>query len=324
MKKIRIQESFVKKTILIIMGIICLVTIIQGIKKPVITAAYTVGIMQTASHPALDAVREGFIETLKNKMGNTVEFVIQNAQGSVAQAHAVAQQFHANKQYNGFFAIATPAAQAMSAIEKEKPIIIAAVTDPSILGAQTNICGVHDMIDMHKEIDMVHQLLPHAQTIALLYNNGEANSIAQIQIIKKELKELNVDCLELGIVQENDIATVVAMACRKADVLLCPTDNMLASAMDLVASIAHANKKPLIACHNQAVNQGALAARGVDYKAHGKQAGEVAYKILVEGKKPCELPIEPTKSEQIVVNRATLTALGLTIPDALQPYIVLV
>ena len=111
-----------KKILLIITITLALVTsfiIIKRTKKQNSPTMLTIGILQTASHPALDASRDGFIEELKNKMGNNIEFITQNAQGSIAQAHAIAQQFHANKHINGFFAIATPAAQAMSVLKKK-------------------------------------------------------------------------------------------------------------------------------------------------------------------------------------------------------------
>ena len=121
----------------------------------------------------------------------------------------------------------------------------------------------------------------------------------------------------MGIAEENDIPSALALACRKTDILLCPTDNMLASAMELVATLAFTHKKPLFACHNQAVEQGALAARGVDYRENGRQAAHVAYAVIVEGEKPSDLPIEQAKTNTIYVNKKTLDGLGLTIPEAL-------
>ena len=47
------------------------------------TRLLKIGILQTASHPALDAAREGFIDTIKAKLGNNVECVISNAQDSI-------------------------------------------------------------------------------------------------------------------------------------------------------------------------------------------------------------------------------------------------
>ena len=41
---------------------------------------YTVGICQLLEHPALDAATEGFQDTLKEKLGDKVTFLLQNAQ----------------------------------------------------------------------------------------------------------------------------------------------------------------------------------------------------------------------------------------------------
>lgn len=283
-----------------------------------------IGVLQIASHSALDAARNGFMQELQAKTDKPIEFLIQNAQGSIANAYMIAQSFHKNDKMKAIYAIATPAAQAIASIEKDKPIIIAAVTDSSLLGKQDNIYGVTDMIDMQKEIEMVCQILPQMHTVAVLYNNAEENSIAQVHQIKHEFEKKGIVVLGVGISQETDISNAVAMACRKADALLCPTDNMIASAMELVVNLALKNEKPLFACHNQAVYQGALAARGVDYQECGKQAGAIAYKILFEDKSAADVPVESAKINTIFVNKKTLQKLELSIPDELLNDVVLI
>src|SRR5436190_7684961 len=106
---------------------------------------YTIGILQTASHPALDAARQGFIDEIQSQVNDKVNFVINNGQGSISTIHTIAQQFHAKQDIDGIFAIATPAVQAMVSIEKEKPICIAAVSvTPALFLSEKNVCGVSD------------------------------------------------------------------------------------------------------------------------------------------------------------------------------------
>jgi len=282
---------------------------------------FKIGILQTASHPALDDVRDGFMTELKNKLGNEVEFVVQNAQGSVAQAHAIAQQFAAGSSFNGFFAIATPAAQAIGAVEKSKPIFIAAVTDPNALGlihATTNVCGTRDMIDVNAEVEMLTQLLPQAKTVGLLYTSGETNSIALVKIMHLELEKRGLQVADFAVSSEADMQNMVELACRKVDVILAPTDNIVASTIALIVSITLKNKKPFIVSDNKLVMFGALAARGVDYQASGKQTAQIAYDVLVNGQKPFNLPIVQAASEKVFINQATLQELELTLPTALQ------
>ena len=301
--------------------------VIKMQKKDNVASEYTIGILQTASHPALDASREGFIEELQKNMGTKIDFVVKNAQGSIPQAHAIAQQFHANKKYNGFFVIATPAAQAMSAVEKERPIFIAAVTDPGALGLinpTTNVCGTKDMIDVKSEIAMLTQLVPNAQTIGLIYTSGETNSLILIKQMHAELEAKGLKYIDFAVSNEADMQATVESACRKADAILTPTDNTVASTISLISATALKYKKPLIVSDNMLVKYGQLASRGVDYKACGKQTAKIAQQVLVENKKPYELPIEQAESQQVYINKKTLNALELNIPEALSGNVILV
>lgn len=302
------------------LSIIGCFVVIKRMRQTASAAQYTIGIIQTASHPALDAVREGFMQELSHQLGDKVAYVVQNVQGSVAQAHGAAQQFHADTRYNAFFTIATPATQAMVAIEHTRPIIIAAVTDPTALGLMqyTNVTGVSDMIDIAGEIDMALQLVPTAQTVGLLYTSGEPNSLVLAKHMRRELEARGRTVTDFTISNESDVAAITALACRKVDLIIAPTDNTVASAIALIASIAITNKKPLVVSDNMLVSCGPLAARGIDYADHGKHAARVAHAVVIEGKNPADLPIEQTRSNHTYINQATLTTLELTIPAALQ------
>lgn len=283
----------------------------------------TIGIIQIASHPALDDARQGFIDELSKQVGSHVNFVYQNAQGSIATAHMIAKKFAHDAHICAIYAIATPAAQAIATIEKEKPIFIAAVTDSSVLGNQENIYGVCDMIDMQQEIAMIKAFIPDIKTIGVVYNNSEANSMAQVQQMHKECAKQDISILEIGISQESDLSNAVNSTCRKVDALLCPTDNMIASAMDLLVSLVNKHNKPLFACHNQAVQQGALAARGVNYYECGQRVGQMADNLLFKHD-IASVSIEQAPINKIYVNKSALSHLGLTIPAALQSEVVFV
>lgn len=320
-----------KKIVMIVTGIVVCVVfyyIVQNNAQKDNNAQYTIGILQTASHPALDAVLQGFQQELQTLMGDTpIAFVVQNAQGSVSSAHAIAQQFHGSKKYDLFFMIATPAAQAMHAVEKERPIIIAAVTDPIALDlvyAGSNVCGVTDMIDVQAEVAMLQQLVPHAKNIGLLYTVGETNSLTLVEIMKSELMKAGLNPVDFAVSGESDIQVVTELACRKSDLILAPTDNTVASTISLITMITNKYKKPLIVSDNMLVAAGALAACGVDYKQTGQQAAHCAFQLLTEDKKPSDLPIEQTKCEQIFINKQTLELLGLSIPQAISESVVVV
>ena len=82
----------------------------------------------------------------------------------------------------------------MSAVEKERPIIISAVTDPFALGLihpKTNVCGTKDMINVKSEIEMLIQLVPHAQSSwAYCIPQVKSNSIALLKQMRIDLKHV--------------------------------------------------------------------------------------------------------------------------------------
>lgn len=280
---------------------------------------WTVGILQTATHPALDAVTQGFISELTNRLGNKISFITQNAEGSVSTMQTMAQGLRSNASVDILFTVATPAAQAMASLEKEKPIIFAAVTDPQAAGLtqQQNITGVTDMIDVKKQIELLHMLVPHAQTVGLIFNRGEVNSIALAEQIKAELKNKDVAVLEFGVINESEIPAAMQAACRKTDVILAPTDNTVASTIKVITSIAQRMQKPVIVSDALLVSQGALAAQGIDYAICGKQAAQLAVELLQEGKQPGNLAVVAPDSKA-VINRQEFDRLQLHIPAALQ------
>ncbi len=286
----------------------------------------TIGIIQTISHPALDQVREGYTTHLKQKLGSSINFIYQNADGSAANAYSIAKSYHANSSIKGILAIGTPAAQAIAGIEKIKPIYIAAVTDPSAAGLlkeNKNVCGTTDKVDLGKEIEVIKYILPHAHTVAIVYNPAEANSVAMVQALLVELTKAHMEPIKIGVHSDAEITYAISNAAQRADLIIAPTDNLIVAAMPQVVAIALKYNKPVIATDNPSVTRGALASRGIDYTDAGIQTAVITLDII-NGKTPQEVGIQNPHTHQLIVNRSTLQTLHLTIPDALKENVTLI
>ena len=204
-------------------------------------ASISIGIIQTATHPALDQAREGFIAELKQLTHNQVRFVVQNAEGSLPQAQSIAESFHAHRKIQAIYAIGTAAVQAAAKAEKQKPIVIAAVSDPESLGViypGTNVCGTSDRVDTEAQAQLMLKMLPTLQTVAIVYNPGENNSQVMVKQMQQSLQKLGIQNIALGVHSESEVAQTIAAAARKGEAILVPTDNLLVSAMPLVAKEA--------------------------------------------------------------------------------------
>lgn len=301
-----------------ILAALGIITWLQFSKKSSQKTMYTIGILQTASHPALDATRDGFMQQVTAAFGKNVSFLIKNAEGSIISAHTIAQHFHANTDIDLFFAIATPALQAMALEEKNRPILFSAVTDPTVLGIQEhtqNITGTTDRIDVKKEINSLKQLLPEVKTVGIIFNPSEINSSTLAQEMIEYLPSIGITPIKFGISSETEIFTALPAFLRKIDALLAPTDNMVASAISLIAQETKKAEKPFIVSDNLLVKQGALMAQGVDYEMLGKKAGEMAVEIINKKTTAKALPFAAPQNDTLFINSVVLQELGLTVPD---------
>lgn len=285
------------------------------------TGALIVGIIQTATHPALDQTREGFISEITRMSNGTVSFVVQNAQGSIAAAQSIAESFHAHKNISAIFAIGTQGVQAAARAEKEKPIFIAAVTDPESLGViypGTNVCGTTDQIDSDISTDLILKIVPTVQTVAILYNPSENNSQVMVKKMQRSLEGRGLKHVAIGVHSESEIGQAIFTATRKGEVILVPADNLLVGAMPFVSKEAHKRGRPLFASDIPSVAKGALIAQGADYFDLGKETAKIAHQVLLLGKKPHDVGIIHPKDTKIVINKEAMAALQLSIPEDLK------
>lgn len=294
--------------------------VLKRLSKDTDAGTTTIGIIQTASHPALDRAREGFMDELRLHFGDKVRFKYQNAEGIVSQAQSIASSFHGNSEVNLIYAIGTLAAQAIAKVEKVKPIVIAAVSDPANAGLvhpKGNLTGTSDKIPAHKQIAMLRELLPNTKQVALLYNPAEANSVAAIREMAQAAQESGLQTIEVGVQQASEVVAVTKRATSKADAILVPADNLLVSAMSTVARIAIENKKPLFVSDPPSVERGALACLGVDYERSGRQTARIALRILQNHQRPDELEIVEETDPSLYLNQETLASLRLVVPDSI-------
>ena len=96
------------------------------------------------------------------------------------------------------------------------------------------------------QIDLLHQLVPDAKKVGLLYCTAESNSKIQIDLAAEQLDELGMEGAEYTASSSNEVQQVVESMMGKVDAIYTPTDNTIASAMTVIASIANENKVPTV------------------------------------------------------------------------------
>lgn len=316
-----------KKTIFSLVMLIACASLSIGyffFKKPQVSKQsnprFTIGILQTASHPALDQARDAFIAHLKSTLGTDVTFIIHNAEGSMANAHASAKSFSTQPSISGICALGTLAAQAATHNEKKKPIFFTAVSDPEALGILqpgSNVCGVPDRVDTKTLVAVLRSLVPQAKRVALLYNPAEINAASGVKNMEQELNKHALAWTHACISHEADIVHVVQNACKSADALLVPVDNTTACAISLVSRITLQTKTPLFVSDNLLMIKGVLASVGVNYTELGQETADIALDVLLHDKQPDAFLNQPERPANIFIHKQTAALLNIKVPEKL-------
>ena len=139
------------------------------------------------------------------------------------------------------------------------------------------ICGIY--------VDLLTKLLPDAKNVAIMYCGSEDNSIIQGKIAEEAAKKLNLNYKIYTVSESSEIQSVTEkIASDKMDVIYIPTDNLLATYMSSVESVASQYKIPVIPGEEGMCATGGYATYGLDYYNLGKLAGQQALAILKETK----------------------------------------
>lgn len=285
--------------------------------------AVKLGIIQISEHPALDAARKGFLDTLaKNgyEEGKNLIVDYQNAQGDQSTLQSIASKFAQDKK-DLILAIATPSAMAMANETKDIPILITAVTDPvtaklvkSMEKPETNVTGTTDMNPVDKQLALVKDFVPGAKNVGIIYNSSEVNSEVQVKIAREEAPKLGLTMHLATVTASNEVMQAAESLAGKVDAIYLPTDNMVISSLAAVLQVAEKNKIPVIAGESNSVEQGALATLGIDYGKLGSQTGEMALRVL-KGEKPQDMAVEQQKESSMVINLKAAERMGVTISE---------
>ena len=318
-----------KKGFMVGMGLMLATFLVSGCagsesKKTSDDKKVKVGVVQLVEHAALDAANKGFIKGMEDngfKAGVNVEYDQQNAQADQSNLQNIVNRFVNNK-VDLICAIATPAAQSAANATKNIPIVGTAITDytearlvKSNDKPGTNVTGTTDMNPIDKQLELLLKIVPQTKTIGVIYNSSEVNSQLQVRILKKLAEAKGIVVKEATITTVNDIQQAGnSLVAAKVEAIYVPTDNVVASAMPVLASITNEAKIPVICGEAEVVKNGALATVGIDYYKLGLQTGAMAARILKGENKPENMAVESLREMKTTVNEITAQKLGINIP----------
>lgn len=276
------------------------------------------GILQYVEHPSLTAARKGFVDELKKEgyvEGKNLKLDYENAQGDQSNLQTISTNLLSNNDL--VLGIATPAAQTLSNLSSDVPVVFTAVTDPvsaklvDTMETPNGIAtGTSDMSPISKQVELLQKVMPDVKKVGIMYTTNERNSEVQVEEAQKEFAKAGIEVITKGISSTNDVQDTAKSLMSQTEVLFIPTDNMIVSAISLITELSKEMKVPVVGGSADVVDQGVLFTYGANYEALGRQTAKLAVRII-KGEDVSKVAAEYPKALNVVANDDMAKTLGI-------------
>ena len=224
-------------------------------------------------------------------------------------------------------ATSTPAALAAKASTTTVPIVFETGADPVRLGLVANlnrpggnITGVTQLSQevAPKRLQMLHELLPMATSIALLINPSEPTAAeTQSRDVLSAARNLGLELHVLNASSESDLDGVFAEVTKmRVGGLVIGGSPFFTSRTKQLGALALRHAVPTVYSYREFAMAGGLLSYGADIADAYHLVGNYTGRIL-KGDKPGDLPVQQATKVELYINLKTAKALGVNVPNTL-------
>jgi putative ABC transport system substrate-binding protein len=227
-------------------------------------------------------------------------------------------------------ALVSGSSQAIRALQSATttiPIVMASSGDPvgagfvaSLARPGGNITGLSNLTSdiATKQVELLLGMVPKLTRLAVLVNPLNPSLPTWVRNIRSAAQGSTVTVLPVEAKSAQDIERAFpTMIQGGARAVIVATDTLFVEQYRKIAELAATNHLPSVAQLREYVEAGGLASYGPDLAEQYRRAATYVDRIF-KGAKPGELPVEQSSKFELLINRKTANALGLTIPPGLR------
>jgi putative ABC transport system substrate-binding protein len=165
-----------------------------------------------------------------------------------------------------------------------------------------------------KRLEILHELVPAANVVALLVNPTNANAESQARDFQAAARALGLQLHVVNASTDREIDIVLAsLADLRVGALVIGADPFLSSRREQLGALTLRHAVPAIQGFSGFTASGGLMSYGGDSDEGYRLAGNYTGRIL-KGEKPADLPVQQVTKINLTINLKTAKALGLTVP----------
>jgi putative tryptophan/tyrosine transport system substrate-binding protein len=269
----------------------------------------------------LAAFREG-LGSMGYIEGQNLKIELREADGHYDRLPSLAADL-VNLQPAVLVAAQLPATLALKAATTTIPIVFTASDDPvknglvaSLRSPGGNATGINPMViaPEGKRLGLLHELVPDANRIAVLFNPDSPDASAHLLDIETAGQSLGLDLVIINVADKSAFENAFAWINeQQIGALLVAADPLFGPQ---IADLAMQYKVPALYPFRSLAVAGGLMSYGPSLTDAYRQLGVYTGRVL-KGEKPSELPIWQSVKFELVLNLKTAKALGIEVPPQL-------
>ena len=206
------------------------------------------------------------------------------------------------------------------------PIVMGSVSDPvgfglisSLARPGGNVTGPSSFSGElgAKRLELLLEMAPRVSRLAVLMNPANPAQAKVVEILEAAAQQRRLSIVRTPARTPQEIESAFAtMAKEKVGALIIPLDPFFNQQRKQITTLSEKLRLPTMTPDPIYVEAGCLMSYGTSLARDLRRAAVYVDKIF-KGAKPADLPVEEPTRMELVINRKTAKALGLTIPQSL-------
>lgn len=167
-----------------------------------------------------------------------------------------------------------------------------------------------------KRLQLLREAVPSLGRLAIIANVDSGSAVLDMKEIEEAAGKLGLQPFTIEIRGSERIAPALETMKGRTEALYVVTDPLIFTNRVKINTLAVGAKVPTMCSYREYVAAGCLMSYGPNYLDLFRRTADQVDKIL-RGASPTEIPVEQPTRFDLVINRNTAQALGLTVPQSL-------
>lgn len=284
-----------------------------------------IAILTPVTHPSMELIEQGFIETLEGRYPGKYSFTTYNAQGNKTLMRSEIEEI-AQGPFRMVLTIGTAPSQMATEVFRKKnlsmPVVFTAVNDPlgvGIVSSQDHpeefVTGVKEEVRYREAINTFLLYLPALKKMMLVYNPMEPGLQSDADEVSKLCKEKNIDLEKVEVFKTNELKAKIASRLEGVQAILVLKDNTVVTGLDALCKLCLERKVVLLASDLDSPDKGAAMGYGVHEREFGVAAAEKALMIMEESRSPGSIPVTSVTNFSLKIDYDTAKRQGVVFSE---------